>query len=107
LLLEAVLKYTPDDNPDKKTLPKVIEIIKDFLQKVNLESGKCENTFNLRQINKGLTWKSEPMVRISFDACFNQKPFDKSLIPLYIFFFFFFFSFDRYRSLTFSPKTAS
>ncbi|KAF9371080.1 RHO1 GDP-GTP exchange protein 2 [Podila verticillata] len=61
LLLEAVLKYTPDDNPDKKTLPKVIEIIKDFLQKVNLESGKCENTFNLRQINKGLTWKGEPM----------------------------------------------
>jgi len=32
------------------------------LQKVNLESGKCENAFNLRQINKGLTWKGEPMV---------------------------------------------
>ncbi|KAG0196302.1 RHO1 GDP-GTP exchange protein 2 [Mortierella sp. GBA30] len=61
LLLEAVLKYTPDDNPDKKALPEVINIIKDFLQKVNLESGKCENAFNLRQINKGLTWKSEPM----------------------------------------------
>ncbi|KAF9413794.1 RHO1 GDP-GTP exchange protein 2, partial [Podila epigama] len=61
LLLEAVLKYTPEDNPDKKTLPKVIEIIKDFLQKVNLESGKCENAFNLRQINKNLIWKGEPM----------------------------------------------
>ncbi|CAO3571291.1 unnamed protein product [Mortierella alpina] len=61
LLLEAVLKYTPDDNPDKKALPEVINIIKDFLQKVNLESGKCENAFNLRQINKGLTWKGEPM----------------------------------------------
>ncbi|KAG0326928.1 RHO1 GDP-GTP exchange protein 2 [Dissophora globulifera] len=61
LLLEAVLKYTPDDNPDKKAIPQVISIIKDFLQKVNLESGKCENAFNLRQINKGLQWKGEPM----------------------------------------------
>ncbi|KAF9172682.1 RHO1 GDP-GTP exchange protein 2 [Mortierella sp. AD011] len=61
LLLEAVLKYTPDDNPDKKAIPQVITIIKDFLQKVNLESGKCENAFNLRQINKGLQWKGEPM----------------------------------------------
>jgi len=62
LLLEAILKCTPEDNPDKKTIPVVISIIKDFLQKVNLESGKCENAFNLRQINKGLTWKGEPMV---------------------------------------------
>ncbi|KAI1320170.1 RHO1 GDP-GTP exchange protein 2 [Mortierella claussenii] len=61
LLLEAVLKYTPNDNPDKKAIPEVISIIKDFLQKVNLESGKCENAFNLRQINKGLQWKGEPM----------------------------------------------
>ncbi|KAF9199046.1 RHO1 GDP-GTP exchange protein 2, partial [Haplosporangium sp. Z 27] len=61
LLLEAVLKYTPDDNPDKEAIPQVIAIIKDFLQKVNLESGKCENAFNLRQINKGLQWKGEPM----------------------------------------------
>ncbi|KAF9143302.1 RHO1 GDP-GTP exchange protein 2 [Linnemannia schmuckeri] len=61
LLLEAVLKYTKDDNPDKTAIPQVINIIKDFLQKVNLESGKCENAFNLRQINKGLTWKGEPM----------------------------------------------
>ncbi|KAF9962840.1 RHO1 GDP-GTP exchange protein 2, partial [Modicella reniformis] len=61
LLLEAVLKYTPDDNPDKNVIPQVISIIKDFLQKVNLESGKCENAFNLRQINKNLQWKSESM----------------------------------------------
>ncbi|KAF8968660.1 RHO1 GDP-GTP exchange protein 2, partial [Entomortierella lignicola] len=61
LLLEAVLKYTPDDNPDKEAIPQAIAIIKDFLQKVNLESGKCENAFNLRQINKGLQWKGEPM----------------------------------------------
>ncbi|KAF9435822.1 RHO1 GDP-GTP exchange protein 2 [Entomortierella beljakovae] len=61
LLLEAVLKYTPEDSPDKKAIPEVVSIIKDFLQKVNLESGKCENAFNLRQINKGLQWKGEPM----------------------------------------------
>lgn len=61
LLLDAVLKYTPDDNPDKQAIPQVINIIKDYLQKVNLESGKCENAFNLRQINKNLQWKGEPM----------------------------------------------
>lgn len=62
LLLEAVLKYTPDDNPDKEVIPQVISTIKDFLQKVNLESGKCENAFNLRQIHKNLQWKGEPVV---------------------------------------------
>ncbi|KAK3828749.1 MAG: RhoGEF Rgf2 [Benniella sp.] len=61
LLLEAILKYTPDDNPDKQAIPQVISTIKDFLQKVNLESGKCENAFNLRQIHKSLQWKGEPV----------------------------------------------
>ncbi|KAF6761498.1 CNH-domain-containing protein [Ephemerocybe angulata] len=45
LLLEAVLKHTPDDSPDKSQLPKVVTIVREFLAKVNAESGKSENRF--------------------------------------------------------------
>ena len=47
LLLENIAKYTADDNPDKEDIPKVIKIIKETLSKVNVESGKAENHFNL------------------------------------------------------------
>jgi hypothetical protein len=54
LLLEAVLKHTPDDSSDKSQLPKVIGIVRDFLAKVNAESGKSENRFNLLQLEQQL-----------------------------------------------------
>lgn len=57
LLLEAVMKATPDDNPDKQVLPKVIKIVKEFLSKVNAESGKSENRFNLAQLDQQLVFK--------------------------------------------------
>ncbi|KAF8460297.1 CNH domain-containing protein [Kalaharituber pfeilii] len=59
LLLEAVLKATTDDNPDKKDLPKAIELIREFLTKVNIESGKSENQFNLMQLNQQLIFPAE------------------------------------------------
>lgn len=51
LLLDNVLKYTKDDNPDKKDIPVAIALIKDFLTRVNTESGKAENHFNLLTLN--------------------------------------------------------
>lgn len=57
LLLEAVNKSTPDDNPDKQALPKVIKIVREFLSKVNAESGKSENRFNLAQLDQQLVFK--------------------------------------------------
>ncbi|MBE7181991.1 MAG: hypothetical protein INR71_12440, partial [Terriglobus roseus] len=39
LLLENVLKYTADGNPDREDVPKAIAMIREFLQKVNIESG--------------------------------------------------------------------
>ncbi|EPQ56570.1 CNH-domain-containing protein [Gloeophyllum trabeum ATCC 11539] len=57
LLLEAVLKHTPDDNPDKTTLPQVIALVKEFLSKVNIESGKTENRFNLLQLDQQLVFR--------------------------------------------------
>ena len=57
LLLEAVLKHTPDDSPDKTTLPQVISMVREFLAKVNAESGKTENRFNLIQLDPQLSFK--------------------------------------------------
>ena len=52
-----MLKYTSPDNPDKTELPKVIAIVKDFLAKVNVESGKTENRFNLLQLDQQLVFR--------------------------------------------------
>lgn len=57
LLLEGILKYTSDDNPDKQDIPKVIKVIKETLSKVNAESGKAENHFNLMQLNRDLKFR--------------------------------------------------
>jgi hypothetical protein len=56
-LLQAVLKYTPDDSPDKTDLPKAIAMIKTFLTKVNIESGKSENVFELAQLEQQLVFR--------------------------------------------------
>src|SRR6516164_3321457 len=57
LLLGAVLKHTPDDSPDKTALTQVITMIREFLAKVNAESGKTENRFNLIQLDQQLFFK--------------------------------------------------
>lgn len=64
LLLEVVLKYTPDESPDKKDLPKVIQLVKEFLTKVNIESGRTENRFHLLQLDQQLVFRAgEEVVR--------------------------------------------
>jgi RHO1 GDP-GTP exchange protein 1/2 len=66
-LLGAVLKHTPDDSPDKHVLEQVIMLVRDFLGKVNTESGKTENRFNLVQLNQQLSFKpGEEVVRWGF-----------------------------------------
>lgn len=57
LLLEAVAKSTADDNPDKDDLMKAVKLVKEFLNRVNIESGRAENRFNLMQLNKQLVFK--------------------------------------------------
>lgn len=64
LLLEAVLKHTPDDSPDKTTLPQVVALVREFLGKVNTESGRTENRFNLIQLDQQLIFRpGEEVVR--------------------------------------------
>ncbi|KAH8832754.1 CNH domain-containing protein [Flagelloscypha sp. PMI_526] len=57
LLLEAVLKQTEEDNPDRQNLPTVISLVRSFLSRVNAESGKTENRFNLIQLDQQLLFK--------------------------------------------------
>lgn len=57
LLLEACLKSTPEDHPDKSIIPKAVKIIREFLGRVNVESGKAENRFNLLQLHQQLVFR--------------------------------------------------
>ncbi|RIB09946.1 CNH domain-containing protein [Gigaspora rosea] len=65
LLLDVVLKHTPNDHPDKINIPKVINIIKEFLTNVNIESGKSENRFNLQQLNDQLISKGNVDLKLT------------------------------------------
>lgn len=57
LLLEAVLKQTPADHPDKERIPKVVAMVREFLAEVNLQTGRAENRFNLLQLDQQLVFR--------------------------------------------------
>jgi hypothetical protein len=57
-LLREILQRTPKDNPDYQAIPKVMQTIANYLAQMNTETGKCENIFNLQQIEERLLFKS-------------------------------------------------
>jgi hypothetical protein len=79
LLLEAILKYTADDNPDKQDLPASVEHVRKFLTKVNSESGKAENHFNLMQLNQQLIFRPGEAVDLKLTEEGRQLIFKGSL----------------------------
>jgi RHO1 GDP-GTP exchange protein 1/2 len=94
LLLENVLKYTKDDSPDKKDIPMAISIIRDFLAKVNTESGKAENHFNLVQLNNQLKFNAGDYVDLKLTEenrlilskmNFKKSPTDTAEVQVYLF----------------------
>ncbi|EXJ63149.1 hypothetical protein A1O7_03594 [Cladophialophora yegresii CBS 114405] len=94
LLLDNVLKYTKDDNPDKKDIPKAIGLIKDFLARVNAESGKAENHFNLVQLNQQLKWNAGEYTDLKLTEenrviltkmSFKKSPTDNAEVQVYLF----------------------
>lgn len=95
LLLENVLKYTAEDNPDIMDIPKATAMIKDLLQKVNTESGKAENQFNLRQLQSALKWTSggqgdhlkllEEGRELVYKGPLKKSPTDSSEVHVYLF----------------------
>ncbi|POR39290.1 Rho1 guanine nucleotide exchange factor 1 [Tolypocladium paradoxum] len=62
LLLENVLKYTEGENSDKEDIPKVLTMIRDLLGRVNAESGKAENRFNLRRLHEQVRFRPNERV---------------------------------------------
>lgn len=62
LLLENVLRFTEEGNPDKTDIPKVLIVIRDLLGRVNAESGKAENRFNLTRLHEQLRFRPNERV---------------------------------------------
>ena len=94
LLLDNVLKYTKEDNPDKQDLPRAISLIKDFLTRVNAESGKAENHFNLLTLNGQLKFNpgdyvdlklTEDNRQILTKMNFRKGPNDAAEVTAYLF----------------------
>lgn len=79
LLLENVLKNTDENNPDMKDVPKAIEHIRQFLSRVNEESGKSENHFNLMNLNAQLKWGQIPHMDLKLTEETRQLIFKSSL----------------------------
>ncbi|KAF4548874.1 Rho1 guanine nucleotide exchange factor 1-like protein [Elsinoe fawcettii] len=79
LLLGGILKATADDNPDKQDIPKAIEMVKNFLGKVNEESGKAENIQQLMQLNQSLKWGNIPYVDLKLTEESRQLIFKSNL----------------------------
>ncbi|KAI9321866.1 CNH domain-containing protein [Dichotomocladium elegans] len=57
LLFDAILKYTPDDNPDITDIPEATTRLKTFLTRVNEENGKARNMFDLERIEEKIVFK--------------------------------------------------
>lgn len=94
LLLENVLKYTEDGNPDKEDIPKVLTMIRDLLGRVNAESGKAENRFNLRRLHEQLRFRPNEKVDLKlteegremvFKCQFKKSPTDPAEITAFLF----------------------
>ncbi|KAF2165449.1 hypothetical protein M409DRAFT_24298 [Zasmidium cellare ATCC 36951] len=79
LLLENVLKFTEENNPDMKDIPKAVEQIRQFLGKVNEESGKSENHFNLMNLNSQLKWGTIPHMDLKLTEESRQLIFKSNL----------------------------
>ncbi|KAI5925818.1 CNH domain-containing protein [Camillea tinctor] len=94
LLLENILKYTEDGNPDKDDIPKVLVMIRDLLSRVNAESGKAENRFNLRRLHEQLRFRPADRVDLKltdegrelvFKTQFKKTPTDPTDITAFLF----------------------
>ena len=94
LLLENVLKYTEGDNPDKEDIPKVLSMIRDLLGRVNAESGKAENRFNLRRLHEQLRFRPNERVDLKlteegrelvFKSQLKKTPTDPTEITAFLF----------------------
>ena len=60
-----MLKQTPEECADKRDIPKVVTLVREFLAEVNLQTGRTENRFNLLQLEQQLLFRpGEQVVRV-------------------------------------------
>jgi hypothetical protein len=94
LLLENVLKYTEDGNADKEDIPKAMKMIRDLLSRVNAESGKAENRFNLKRLHEQLRFRpnervdlklTDPGRELIYKGTLKKSPTDPTDIHAYLF----------------------
>ncbi|KAG8731553.1 RHO1 GDP-GTP exchange protein 2, partial [Ceratobasidium sp. 423] len=57
LMLEVVLKYTPEDNMDRDGIPRVVEMVREFLAEADEERSRTENRLKLLQLDEGLIFR--------------------------------------------------
>ncbi|CAK7269581.1 RHO1 GDP-GTP exchange protein 2 [Sporothrix epigloea] len=79
LLLENVLKYSDPENPDQKDIPRVLTSIRDLLSRVNAESGKAENRFNLRRLDELLEFRPNERVDLKLREANRELVFKSQL----------------------------
>ncbi|GAB7359681.1 hypothetical protein MBLNU230_g6858t1 [Neophaeotheca triangularis] len=79
LLLENILKTTDDNNPDKHDIPRAITMIRGILARVNEESGKAENHYNLMHLNSQLKWGTVPFMDLKLTEESRQLIFKSNL----------------------------
>ncbi|PQE21208.1 CNH domain-containing protein [Rutstroemia sp. NJR-2017a BVV2] len=94
LLLENVLKYTDDGNKDKEDIPKAMKMIRELLTRVNAESGKAENRFNLKRLHEQLRFRPNERVDLKLTdegrelihkGTLKKTPTDPTDIQAYLF----------------------
>lgn len=94
LFLESVSKYTKEDGADKVDVPEAIKLIKSFLSRVNAESGKAENHFNLVQLNAALKFNPGDYVDLKLTEenrqmlskmAFKKTTAESSEVTVYLF----------------------
>jgi len=94
LLLENVLKYTKEGGPDMEDIPKAMKMIRDLLTRVNAESGKAENRFNLKRLHEQLRFRPNERVDLKltddgreliYKGTLKKTPTDPSDIQAYLF----------------------
>ena len=79
LLLQNVEKYTADDSSDKDDIPQAIAAIRATLSRVNEESGKAENHYNLMNLNAQLKWGTIPHMDLKLTEEARQLIFKSNL----------------------------
>ncbi|KAL1916582.1 uncharacterized protein VTP21DRAFT_5773 [Calcarisporiella thermophila] len=83
LLLDQILKHTPEGHPDRTNIPKAMNIIREFLKRVNVETGRVENRLTLDQLQEQIIFKPgtdyqdlqlhDPNREIIFKGPLNKK----------------------------------